>query len=356
MQALSDARREARLKLTAATLFLCAAGSLGWVIWTAIGGLLLSLANSWVGLAGAKMSSVAFLCASILVFLKPRLGYSLGAIAGVIAVPWFVESEIRPSGWNSWVSLNYESPWPIPVEGSYLAFSGMKILAVFLVVTTVAYSLLRLLSDRWSFRRALLPAFAVSFLVLAVWFAYSAVPYSIPAYDHPAHAELRILHVEKRGLQFHEVRVLERRDGQVWVVRNDRQLFQYRFEQRVGWAALFDASPGTLERSRAFAQSPALWNLQTASPTLLHSWNAEGWYVVLKDSKVLTFTSELGTSPPKEVTDLFYQIENLPLHEEQWFAARDVWLGFCYDPVAGLGFGVLPQRIRLLRSNSQAPR
>ena len=30
------------------------------------------------------------------------------------------------------------------------------------------------------------------------------------------------------------------------------------------------------------------------------------------------------------------------------FAVRDVCLGFCYDPVAALGFSVLQQRRRLL--------
>ncbi len=69
----------------------------------------------------------------------------------------------------------------------------------------------------------------------------------------------------------------------------------------------------------------------------LWAWNAEGWYVTLQDSHLLAFTSEYRTSPPREVTGLFQEIEILP-GQPQLFAIRDVRLGFCYDPVAALGF------------------
>jgi DNA-directed RNA polymerase specialized sigma24 family protein len=71
-------------------------------------------------------------------------------------------------------------------------------------------------------------------------------------------------------------------------------------------------------------------------PAALRSWNAEGWYVVLQDSRLLAFTSEYRTTPPKEITDLFEEMEKLPASQEEAFVLRDVCLGFCYDPVAGL--------------------
>jgi hypothetical protein len=351
-----DAHGEVRPRLTAAMLFLCTGASQGWALWKFLGGFL----ARWDAPSelAARVSPLLFLGACVLVFFRPHLGYSLGVVAGLIAVPWFVKNEFSPATWNSWVTLNYESPLPIPPgERSYLAFTELKILCVFLVVTAVACSLLRLLPVRWSFRQFPLcgwtwPAFVVGFLVLAVWFGFSVIPYHVPAYDHPANAEFRILHVEKRGLRFHETMVMERRDGQAWVLQSNRRLFQYRFEEQVAWASLYDGSPAASERARAFAQWPALWKLKTGPATPLRSWNAEGWYVVLKDSRLLTFTSEQGTSPPKEVTGWFRQIESLPLRDGHRFALRDVCFGFCYDPVAALGFAVLPQRIRLLRSNA----
>jgi hypothetical protein len=123
-------------------------------------------------------------------------------------------------------------------------------------------------------------------------------------------------------------------------------------QQQVASASFYDASPTAFEGFQTFVQLPALANVRTAPATPLHSWNADGWYVVLKDSRLLAFTSEQGTSPPKEVTDWFRQIESMPLRDEEQFALRDVCLGFCYDPLAALGFAVLPQRIRLLRSNA----
>jgi len=352
-----DATVEMKPTMTAAILFACTAGCIGGTIYKVLDARFLFHPGTPAELA-AGVSPVVFLSACALVFFRPRLGYSLGLIAGLITLPWFVQIELSPATWNSWVTLNYESPLPNPPGvGSYLAFTGLKILSVFLVATAVACSLLRLLPVRWWFRRfpwcgLTCPAFVIGFLVLAAWFGFSVTPYHVPAYDHPAHAEFRILHVEKRGLRFHETMVMERRDGQAWVSQSDRRLFQYRFEGRVASASLYDASPTASERARAFAQWPALWSSQTRPATPLRSWNAEGWYVVLKDSRLLTFTSEQGTSPPKEVTDWFHQIESLPLRDEHQFALRDVCLGFCYDPVAALGFAVLPQRIRLLRSNA----
>ncbi len=97
-----------------------------------------------------------------------------------------------------------------------------------------------------------------------------------------------------------------------------------------------------------FAHSPELWKLHTQPAKALWAWNAEGWYVVLKDSRLLAFTSEYGTAPPREITDLFREIENLPTSEERPATLRDVCLGFCYGPRAALGFVQLRDRGKLL--------
>jgi len=331
--------------LTAAALFLSAAVSMACIFLTIWG------MPSWdhpVEVAAAACPLV-FVCACIVIAFRPRLGYCLGLVAGLIALPWLTQIEVADASWSSWVFFNSEGGIPL--------FARLKILSVTLIAIAVACSLIRLLPAGWSVRKSPLcrrtwPAFAVGFLVLAVWFVCSVTPYSVPAYDHPARMEFRILHVQKRGLQFRETMVMTRRNGQVWVFRDERHLFQYRFEGHVAVVSLGDTSPTSLVHARAFTQSPEFWKLHPVPAGALRSWNAEGWYVVLKDSRLLTFTSEYRTAPPQEVTGLFHEIEKLPAVEERPFAVRDACLGFCYDPIAALGFSVLQQRVRLLNLNS----
>jgi hypothetical protein len=173
----------------------------------------------------------------------------------------------------------------------------------------------------------------------------------MPGFHHPSPAEFRILHLEKRGLHFRETTISEYRDGRAFVWRNDRRLFQYCFERQAAWTALAETSPVTFQRAREFRESRIPGNLQTPLSDTLRSWNSEAWYVVLNDSRLLAFRKE-QTAPPREVIELFHQIENLPLREDGRFAVRDVCLGFCYDPTAALGFEALPQRVMLLARSS----
>lgn len=92
------------------------------------------------------------------------------------------------------------------------------------------------------------------------------------------------------------------------------------------------------EHVRDFIGLPELVKLHTPPAVLLRSWNAEGWYVVVNDSRLLAFTTEYGNSPPKEVAALFHEIESLAGEEEQPWTVHDVSLGFCYGPAAALGF------------------
>lgn len=339
------AHRELKPKLTAAAVFLSAAVSIACIFLTIWG------MPRWDRPAeiAAAASPLVFLCACISIFFRPRLGYGLGLVAGLITVPWLVQIETAPATWNSWISFNWEGPVAL--------FVKLKILSVALLAISIACSALRLLPLGWSLReyplsRRTWPAFAFGLLVLSVWFFHSVTPYSVPAFDHPAGAELRILHLQKRGLRIHETRVTEFRNGEVFVVRDDRRLFLYQFEARVARSALADTSPTALEHTRTFVQSTELWKLHTPPPAALRSWNAEGWYIVLKESRLFAFTSENGRTPPLDVTNLFRELETLPASQGRPLVVRDVCLGFCYDPVAALGFSVLPARIRLL-SGSQ---
>ncbi len=131
-------------------------------------------------------------------------------------------------------------------------------------------------------------------------------------------------------MHYRETMIIKRRDSRVWVSHGDRPLFEYRFGSRL---------VGTH------------WPANGQVPAALRSWNAEGWYVVLKDSRMLSSTSENALPVPRIVTELFYELEKLPADHESPVVIRDVCLGFCYDPVAALGFTVLKQRTDLLRKS-----
>jgi hypothetical protein len=342
-----EARSVNSPKLITAALFLFTALSTGSAFLKMPDGFPISIMSSWDHAAAivAGASPLMFLCACVLVFFRPRFGYYLGLAAGLIAIPWFVRTELALDPLNSWVYLNFQGTMDSEVV-AFLRFIGLRISSSALIVIAVACASLRLLPARWSLRQSPLchrtwPAFAVGFLVMAVWFAYSVTPYSAPGQGGGMTPEFRILHVQKYGLHFHETKLSAAKDGRVYILRNDRRLFQYRFEGRGAVTALGETSPTALQQARTFVQSPELWKLQTPPPRALRSWNAEGWYVVLKDSRLLAFTSEYRTTPPKEVTDLFYEIEKLPASSIWPFPVRDVCLGFCYDPVAGLGFSTL---------------
>ena len=92
------------------------------------------------------------------------------------------------------------------------------------------------------------------------------------------------------------------------------------------------------EHVRDFIGLTELVKLHTPPAVPLRSWNAEGWYVVVNDSRLSAFTTEYGNSPPKEVAALFHEIESLAAEEEQPWTVHDVCLGFCYGPAAALGF------------------
>ena len=338
-----------RSRLAATVVYFCTAVSVGvtlfrrpgvWYVDDAVALTNFLGISAWVGAFG-------FLIAGLLVFRAASRAYRLGLFAAVVTLPWFVRQEaITP--WSSWMMLNYTGPaQDIP------SFIDWKILAVALVAIAAACSSIRLLPARWMFRNApwrwrTWPAFAVGFLAMAVWFVCSAMPYSRPAFHDGIRSEFTILRVEKRGLHFRETLISEFRDERIWICRSDRRLFQYRFEENCGSTTL-SAAPGTVQvRGRSFVQSAESWRVHTPLPKALRAWNAEGWYVSLKDAQVMSFTSEAGTAPPLGIVELFHGMEGMTLSEQPAFTVRDVCLGFCYDPLAALGLSSLKARTRLM--------
>jgi hypothetical protein len=337
MDSFGEERSQLMAKLTTVAIFLCAAVSIACMLLQSPNGLADTISEHWTGSA-VVASTLVFLGASILVFYMPRLGYVLGLTAGLAALSWYLRFEftLGPE-MNSWIVLNTGDEL-FPGEARIVTFATLRILSIVLVLVAIVCSSFRLLPARLLLRGYPIylrtwPAFVLGFIALAVWFVNSVTPYRTPVISDGVAPEFRILHVEKRGLHFLEAELDTFRDRQINIRRNDRRLFQYRFESRIVRGMM----PETLhERARAFLRSTQLLKAQTAPAKALRSWDAEGWYVVLDHLHTLSFTSDNQRAPPPEVTDLFYEIEKLPLKEVRPQTVRDVCMGFCYDPVSAL--------------------
>ncbi len=337
-------------KLTAAALFLSAGVSVALFFPL---GIRLMTGAALAAKAATLASAVILLFASVLLFWWPRVAYVLAFASGLVAISWFIWTDFA---WqtNPWIWFNY-----VPAsreEGDLLTVVKLRILPVAIVIFAIACSAIRLVPPRWVIgKRAVStrtwPAMTIGFLVLAVWLVHSVSPYQVPTIVDGPSVDLRILHVVKRGLSINETLVIAQRNGWSSVSWTNRRLFQYQFESTAKRVSL-GGSPPILQHARALMQSPQLWRLHTPPAKELWDWNAEGWYVTLKDSHLLAFTSEYHTAPPREVTDVFQEIENLP-GQPRPFAIRDVCLGFCYDPVAALGFWYSNQwAFALMRRNN----
>jgi hypothetical protein len=333
-----ETRRQAFSELSVAAVFVAAAVSIACEFPYIID-LLYTPTARWVATGIAVLlSPFAFMGAAVLVFFRPRFGYGFGLAASVLALPWFIQAERarQASYGSSWIVFNGALE-----RGSRL--SVFIVLSVAAIVVAATCAALRLLPDRWTVRNVPLrertwPAFAAAFLVLVVWLFHSAIPYKIPLIADGPQPRFQILHVQKRGLHFQEVEMSASRDGRFYISRSDRSLPQYKFGMRV--------SPGVMsyEHIRAFIESPELGKLSTPPTTRLRQWNAEAWYVVLQGPKLLVFSSEYQTAPPQVVTDMFSEIEKLPVGRERTQVTRDVCMGFCYHPLAALGldYGMIP--------------
>jgi hypothetical protein len=285
----------------------------------------------------ADACPLVLMLAAALVFSRPRVGYGLGLLGGILYVPWFVRTEAAMYG-GSWSVLNYVNA--MPSDQQLTLYVEWRILSGFLIATTLACCPFRLLPRRWLFRGSPLgerswPCLSVGLTVLATWLFNSAQPYRVPLIVDALRAEIRVLHVEKRGLRIREDVIVTYRDGQFFRHWHDRWLLQFRFEGHttggVLGAAIYD------EVASMVTTSP-LVSRRTPPAERLRSWNADGWYVVLRDERLLAFTTENRLSAPREVNDLLREIENLPTQKGDQGPIRDVCLGFCYGPVAALGF------------------
>jgi hypothetical protein len=315
-----------KAKIASAALFVCSAISIVWLV-------LATPPDNRIAPLAVLACAVGFLAASCAVFLRPRFSYLVGTISGIAALHWFSRIELLNfPALNSWVLFN------LP-DGDPAIFIGkLRILLVVTIVTSTACSLTRLLPANWILRTLPVrertwPAFAVCFVVIVSWYCASARPYRVPWIVDAVQPEFAILHVRKNGIQLHETTITVYRDGKFYVSRNDRRLLQYRFAVRAAYGVLPQAMT---TRVRLLAQSPQITNLRTLPATILRNWKAEGWYI-RTGRGVVAFTTEDMTEPPTDVVDLFHDLESVAAAEKNLETLKDVCLGFCYDPPAGLG-------------------
>jgi hypothetical protein len=296
------------------------------------------------------VSAALFAFAAGAVFYEPALGH-ITALTGLVTAPWIYWTDLRDTSLgNLWIFFN------LP-DGDFQFYSrharlsvGLIIVSVALTALAVATAALRLLPSRWQFRKQPVrdrtwPAFAVSLTFIAIWFSQSVMPYRLPsAVDYACRPALQILHVEKRGLQLHEMCIkvnaidarLDLGLASIWMSRDDRRLFQYRFPKKTSHSD--QLPPSLTDRIRDVMESPEFGRKQRDTVKPLRAWSVDGWYVTGQDIGIRAYTTDTGQNPPQEIVDLFHELQNVPRSAETQQKMRDICLGFCYDPLSALGW------------------
>jgi hypothetical protein len=318
-----------------------------WPYW-----LLLALANTGHFFEATPLEAVfyflRFLSAVLFAFAAGTISYRptfahVAALAGSISVPWIYSNAMTDSGLgNVWLVLNVPDNDPGAYQRPY---AQVTIAIVGLIALAIVTAGLRLLPAQWRFRGTPLrertwPAVGASIVVLAVWFSQSVLPYRIPgAVDYSDYPVLQILHVEKRGVKFHErcfsvYRQHPYHPISVSFKGSERQLFQYRFQHNGSSLQL----PKTLvERIQAMVESHHEKGQQDVVRPIWN-WNADRWYFSGQGFGLRVYGASNGSNPPEEIVDLFRELDGAPRYSETHSELKDVCLGFCYDPLSAMGW------------------
>jgi hypothetical protein len=246
---------------------------------------------------------------------------------------------------NVWVMFNQ----PDNKFAAYPPFYIFGICFVALLTLAIPTAILRLVSNLWpsrvwGFSGRVWPAAVVSLVVMIAWFCQSVMPYRIPgAVDYAGWPVLQILHIQKRGFQFRETLVSisgHRMKNDYWLrginfSGNNRRLLQYRFKELGATGQLSEPiRERVIAMLTASDQKHASWD--TVKP--VRNWNADNWYVIAEGSGLKSYTTENGSLPPRELVELFNDLEQLPHASDTQSELKDVCLGFCYDPLSAMGY------------------
>jgi len=293
---------------------------------------------------GFFLSPLVLIVSALFLARKSRIGFVLAAIGSALAILWVFGTESRAYR-NSWIALNASGNDPVLL--SYLGDSLWRIVSIAVSSTTLIWAGTRLFPSTWQIRKRpanqrMWPAIAVSLISILAWFILFVSPYRQPIIVDAVAQELGILHVQKDGLTFHETRVTIYHDSRFFLIRNDRKLLRYSFMERPYEGVLDDDLRAEL---KAVLGLPELKRTQDKSPRALMARKGEGWYTETSTFAITAFTTENGLSPPDQLVQFFRKLENSPSNKSgPEYVVRDVCLGFCYDPKAGLGYRAENQR------------
>jgi hypothetical protein len=227
---------------------------------------------------------------------------------------WLVWIEgFRPAG--SWQLFNYigtgVSAWIKP----------LPMLSLALMIATIVGSALKLRG------RPTWIALPSGILAVLAWYLACAHPYDDPMIVERSPA-VRILHLEKQGLRIRETTVTIGGHGEAWIRKSERRLFQYRWELRWSRISPVGAAPAIeiVSKLKALREPPPV-------PS---EWTADEWYLASDNRLYL-----LPEAPPA-----VHRIIDKAGVLEQKGEARDICLGFCYEPLVTLGYGSRQDRAR----------
>jgi hypothetical protein len=289
---------------------------------------------------GSLVLAAAFLFRS-----RPRIGYFITFIGAALPLFWVYRTESR-AFINSWVLLNASGDL---AEMVYLRYAQLRIVCAALLLFALAWALIRLLPSSWHVRNLPLnqrtwPAVVIAVFVIVWWFATFAFPYRQPVIADAMASELSILHVEKNGIDFHETSLRIYRDCRFFMTHNDRRLFRYKFEEVWHGGVLTEDQCVQLKTVLGLTDQQRTQDRAPKAPRVAHG---EGWYTEMQRYEIAAFTTENATAPPAELVAFFRGIVAMPSDgPHQRYEVRDVCLGFCFDPQAGLGYRALNQRCR----------
>lgn len=295
-------------------------------------------------LFAALLGPFVLLSGAFLLWRHSRPAYWVVAAGAFLPLPWLFMTESRAYA-NSWIALN--ASWSDPDPSRYMRYCELRIVSVALLLMTFIWAGTRSLPARLQlFRRRLncltWPAIGITLILIVCWFARYAFPYRQPVIIDGAEQELGLLHVEKNGTAFHETRISVYRNGRYYIARNDRRLFRYSFMQTAQEGFL---TAGLRTKLGTILALPELKRTLDAAPPPLRTRRGEGWYTVMGSFKTVTFTTENAIPPPRELTTFLNEVEReAPVGPSSRHTVRDICLGFCYDPYAGLGFVAENQR------------
>ena len=288
------------------------------------------------------LSPVLFVFAAGTISYRPTFSH-VAALVSLVGAPWIYSNAMTDWGLgNVWLVFNVPDNDP----GAYMrTYAQVAIAVVGLIALAVVTAGMRLLPEQWQFRGTPLcertwPAFAASIVVLAGWFSQSVLPYRIPgAVDYSDYPVLQILHVEKRGFQFHErcFSVYWQRPYRpisVSFAGSDRRLFEYRFQHN---GSSLQLPKVLVENIQAVVESSAHETSQQDVVRPIWNWNADRWYFSGRSFGLKVYGAADGPTPPQDVVDLFHQLDGIPHYSETHSELKDICLGFCYDPLSAMG-------------------